>query len=175
MITFVKLFGEILDSSVWQLPAATRIVWITMLAMKDRDHVVRAAVPGLAARARVSLKECEAALAELLAPDKYSRSKVEGGRRILEVQGGWFIVNGEEYRNRMSLEDRREYQRVKQAEYRAARDGKKSPKDGKRQKDAAGRERRFVKAEAEGNQAAADEIAAEGIPESEPQEPEFKI
>lgn len=161
MISYVKLFGEILDSSVWQLSVATRIVWITMLAMKDRDHVVRAAVPGLASRARVSLKECETALGELMSPDKYSRSKEDDGRRIRVVDGGWVVVNGEEYRNRMGREERRDYQRIKQAEYRAR---KAAPKESRKAKairlreDA--RETAFVKAEEAGDLERAGRIAA---------------
>jgi len=163
MVTYVKLFGEILDSSVWQLPVATRIVWITMLAMKDRDHVVRAAVPGLASRARVSLKECEEALDQLMSPDKYSRSKAEDGRRIRVVDGGWEVVNGEEYRNRMSREERREYQRIKQAEYRA-RKSDAAPKESRKARqirlNEEARQQAFLKAEERGDQKAADRIAA---------------
>jgi len=134
-----------------------------MLAMKDRDHVVRAAVPGLASRARVSLKECEEALDQLMSPDKYSRSKAEDGRRIRVVDGGWEVVNGEEYRNRMSREERREYQRIKQAEYRA-RKSDAAPKESRKARqirlNEEARQQAFLKAEERGDQKAADRIAA---------------
>jgi hypothetical protein len=100
------------------------LVWITMLAMTDADGVVRASVPGLAARAWVTLTECELALEKFKRPDKYSRSKEHEGRRIAEVDGGWLLLNHTKYRNLMGIEDRREYNRVKQAEYRAKKRAK---------------------------------------------------
>jgi len=118
MDTYVKVFQSILDSTVWQEALPTKVVWITMLAMKDRRGYVGASVPGLAKRAGVTLKECEEALAKFLAPDPYSRTKDHKGVRIKEEEGGWTILNHEAYRQKMSHEDRREYQRVKQAEYR---------------------------------------------------------
>ena len=108
-----------MDSTVWQENKETRLVWITMLAMKNRWHVVEASVPGLAKRAGVTVEECEEALRRLSAPDPYSRTKDHEGRRIKAVEGGWEILNGEPYRLKMSVEERREYKRLKQAEYRA--------------------------------------------------------
>lgn len=121
MDTYVKVFQSILDSTIWQEDLATKVVWITVLAMKDRNGYVGASVPGLARRAGVSLEECEAALAKFKAPDAYSRTRDFEGRRIEEVPGGWRVLNHTFYRNKLSPEDRREYQRVKQAEYRKRR------------------------------------------------------
>lgn len=118
MTGYTKLFGSILDSSIWRESKETRLVWITMLAMCDRDGTVSAAVPGLADRAKVSLEECLAALKTLSEPDPWSRSADHEGRRIQAVDGGWKIINHEKYRNKMSLEDRREYYRKKKQEYR---------------------------------------------------------
>lgn len=116
--TYAKLFGSILDSSIWQESKETRLVWITMLAMKDQFGKVYAAVPGLADRAKVTLDECIAAVEKLSKPDKWSRSKEFEGRRIEAISGGWLILNHAAYTHKMSLEYRREYQRLKQAEYR---------------------------------------------------------
>ena len=121
MAGYTKLFESILDSTIWGESAETRVVWITMLAMRNRNHVVESSLPGLAHRARVSLEDCEKAVRRFLGPDKFSRSREHEGRRIKAVDGGWMILNGEKYRQRMSLEERREYQRVKQAEYRKQR------------------------------------------------------
>ena len=56
----------------------------------------------------------------LEAADPYSQSKDMEGRRIVRLdEGGWFVVNGAKYRDMLSVEKRREYQRNKQAEYRA--------------------------------------------------------
>jgi len=116
---YTKLFNEIVMSTVWREPDYVRIVWITMLALKDRWHIVSASLPGLADAARVSIKDCEKALKILASPDQYSRSKGFDGRRIEECDGGWAILNGEKYRNKMSQDERNEYQRLKQREYRA--------------------------------------------------------
>lgn len=118
MTGYTKLFGSIVASTIWQEPNHIRIVWITMLALRNGRHMVEASIPGLAGLARVSLKECEEAIKRFESPDPYSRSPEHDGRRIERVDGGWLILNGEKYRQKMSAEDRREYQRVKQKEYR---------------------------------------------------------
>jgi hypothetical protein len=119
MDTYVKIFQSILDSTVWQEDLPTKVVWITLLAMKDCDGYVGASIPGLASRAGVSVEQCEKALHKFLEPDPYSRSKENGGRRIKEAPGGWVVLNHLMYREKLSAEERREYQRIKQAEYRA--------------------------------------------------------
>lgn len=96
--TFVKVYGSILRSSVWQQPMPTKVVWIAMLALAGEDGLVESSIPGLAATAGVSIAECEDALACLLAPDKYSSSRIDEGRRIRAVRGGWVIVNHRYYR-----------------------------------------------------------------------------
>ena len=118
MMGYTKLFSEIIMSTVWREPDHVRILWITMLALKDRWHVVNASIPGLADAARISIDECEKALKILSEPDAHSRSTEFEGRRIEPCEGGWLILNGEKYRNKMSLDERREYQRIKQREYR---------------------------------------------------------
>ena len=113
-MTYTKLFGSILDSTVWRTPAPTRLVWITMLAMCDRDGVVEASVPGLALRAGVAREDAEAALLAFLSPDPDSRTPDFEGRRIEKVDGGWRLLNHGKYRDRLSLEDRRERDRIRQ-------------------------------------------------------------
>lgn len=115
---YTKLFASIVASTIWREDDKTRLVWITMLAMKNERHMVEASVPGLADLARVTLEECEMALEKLSSTDKYSRNQDHGGRRIEKVNGGWIILNGEFYRRQMSLEDRREYQKLYQRKYR---------------------------------------------------------
>jgi len=120
MSGFTKLFSSITDSTIWQEPDATRIVWITMLAMADQRGIVNASVPGLASRARVELQACIAALERLSSPDEWSRTKDNDGRRIAEVDGGWILLNHGKYRAERSKIDRNEYQRKLMAERRAA-------------------------------------------------------
>lgn len=118
---YTKLFSSIIASTIWREDDKTRLVWITMLAMKNERHVVEASIPGLADIARVSLGECEAALKKLEASDTYSRNKEFEGRRIAPCDGGWVILNGEKYRRMMSAEERKDYKRKWQDEYRKRR------------------------------------------------------
>lgn len=89
-----------------------------MLALKDRDHYVRGTTNYLAATARVTPDECQMALEKLAGPDAKSHNQKDEGRRIRVEPGGWTIINGDYYQNRMSWKERREYNRQKQAEYR---------------------------------------------------------
>lgn len=115
---FTKLFSSILDSTIWREPPPVKIVWVTMLAMCDRNGEIHASLPGLADRARVTLDECQDALRRFMAPDKYSRTKAFEGRRVEEIDGGWRLLNHEKYRALLSQEERREYNRRKQNEHR---------------------------------------------------------
>ncbi len=119
MAGYTKLFNSILASTIWEADMPTRIVWITLLAMADKHGIAEGSVPGLATFARVSLKDCRKALAALQAPDLDSRSKEQDGCRIEAVEGGWHLINHAKYRAKMGADERREYLRLKQAEYRA--------------------------------------------------------
>lgn len=98
MSGFTLLWNKILDSSIWMEDKETRLVWITMLAMKDWQGRVYASPKALAHRARVEPDECEKALHVLLSPDPESSSQEFDGRRIEEIQGGWQVLNHEKYR-----------------------------------------------------------------------------
>jgi hypothetical protein len=119
MSGYTKLFSSILASTIWRADNPTRLVWITMMAMSDRFGCVAASIPGLADMARVSLEECEKALISLQSPDKYSRSQEFDGRRVMPIEGGWQLVNHGKYRKILSEDERREYLRQKQQQYRA--------------------------------------------------------
>ena len=108
MTGYTKLFGSILESTVWLETPPVKVVWITLLAMADRDGCVEASVPGLAKRAGVDRVYCEQALALFLAPDPDSRTKTYDGRRIEPIEGGWRLLNYEVYRERASAEEARE-------------------------------------------------------------------
>jgi hypothetical protein len=119
MSGYTKLFQSILDSTIWQESNETRLLWITMLAMSDKNGEVQAAIPGLAKRAGITIQECEHGLLTLLSPDPYSRTPDHEGRRIEVIDGGWSLLNHAKYRELMSYEERKEYNRRKQAEFRA--------------------------------------------------------
>lgn len=167
MSGFTKLFGSIVNSTIWREDKETKIVWITMLAMADKDGVVETSFPGLADAARVSLEECRAALDKLASPDEYSRTKDHEGRRVREVDGGWLILNHAKYRHKMSEDYRKEQGAKRQQAFR----DKKKANPMKRMSGGSvsgsykARERRFVEAENAGDQEKADSIAAEGLRE----------
>lgn len=95
---FVKIYGSILDSSIWATDIATRVVWVALLTMADRHGVVAASVDGIARRANVSEEQVSAALTELQLPDPKSKSRAHRGRRLRQVDGGWLILNYTKYR-----------------------------------------------------------------------------
>lgn len=78
--------------SLWGFSPQAKILWITMMLMRDEDDRVDAAVCGLAARAHLSTAETEEALAELLAPDPYSECPDFDGRRIEVCDRGWRML-----------------------------------------------------------------------------------
>lgn len=119
MSGYTKLFNSILASTVWREPMETRIVWITLLAMADKDGIAEGSVPGLADFARIPVEATREALVRLSSPDPDSRSKDNEGRRIQAVDGGWQLLNHAKYRAKMGADERREYNRTKQAQHRA--------------------------------------------------------
>ena len=110
---FVKVYGTILDSSIWYEKDSTRILWITMLAMADSTGYIEAATPGLAGRARISLEDCEESLTLFQSPDKHSKNQEYEGRRVEKVDRGWQLINYQDYR------DMRTEAQVKRAERQA--------------------------------------------------------
>lgn len=110
-MTFTKLFSSITESTVWLEPSPTRIAWIAMLAMADKRGRVWGSIPGLANRARISVDEARQAIACFLAPDPDSRTKDHEGRRIVEIDGGWQLLNYAKYREMRDEDARREYMR----------------------------------------------------------------
>ena len=119
MAGYTPLFGSIVRSSIWDEDNATRIVWITMLALAEADGTVEGSIKGLAHESRVTLSECKTALEILKAPDPYSKTTDNDGRRIKEISGGWVVLNHKLYREK--AKSRAEY-------YRRYREEKRKPK-----------------------------------------------
>lgn len=115
---FTKLFSDIITSSIWSEDDKTRLMWITLLASADPTGYVSGSVPGMAAIARMTLQDAEKSIAALCAPDQYSRSKEYDGRRIMETEGGWLILNYLKYRQKRDPERRREQNRLAQQRWR---------------------------------------------------------
>jgi hypothetical protein len=116
---YTKLHASLLTSTVWLEADHVRIVWVTLLALSNKEGIVQGSVPGLANVARVPVDKCREAIERLLSPDPDSRSGAEDGRRIETIQGGWRLINFEHYRRLHSEEERKEYKRRWMAEKRA--------------------------------------------------------
>lgn len=98
--TFVKVYGGILKSTVWVgRPYYVKLVWLTMLVEADAKGFVASSVIGLAKDAEVTPEQCREALHVFLSPDPESRTKEHEGRRIVEVDGGWRLLNHKKYRD----------------------------------------------------------------------------
>lgn len=95
---FVKIYGSIVYSSIWLEGPATRLLWITLLAIADQNGDVRGSVRGIASIAKISPEECEVGLTVLESPDFDSKDPDHQGRRIRRMKGGWHILNFRRYR-----------------------------------------------------------------------------
>lgn len=162
MKTFSLLWSHILDSTLWSSGTKEdRLVWITLLAMKDKNGEVHASLPGLARRAIVTLEECQTAIKFLCSPDPLSHNKAEEGRRLVEIDGGWRIVSHDLYR--FSTDAKRAFwaqQKRDQREKKKSRGRRRSkPVNGHLSHEAGtATERAFEKAFEDGDEAAMDKI-----------------
>jgi hypothetical protein len=119
-VTFTKLFSSITESTIWCEDDRTRIVWITMLAMANKNGFVFGSAPGLANRARVPVQAVRVALAKFQQPDPDSRTKDFEGRRIAEIDGGWKLLTYDKHRSIRDEEERKEYMKNLMRQKRAA-------------------------------------------------------
>jgi hypothetical protein len=99
---FAKLDDGIVDSSLWAAPDHVVRVWITILAKKDRNGMIRVAFSALRRISNIyndpdGIKFQEA-INVLESPDSESRTTEYEGRRIEKVEGGWMVLNHEKYR-----------------------------------------------------------------------------
>jgi hypothetical protein len=118
MANYTKLFNSIITSTIWTEDDKTRIVWITMLAIADQHGEVQASIPGLARVSGVSLEAAETAINKFLAPDPYSRTPDDEGRRIEKIEGGWALLNHGKYRLMASAEDSKKANADRQKRHR---------------------------------------------------------
>lgn len=124
MITpsFTKLQRSIITSSIWLQDDQTRIVWVTLLALCDRDGMARCSPMGLAHQARVSPEACDHAVEVLSSRDPDSRDNGDGCR-IERCPGGFIIVNYLRVLAEGNTEEKRRKEREKKAAYRARKKG----------------------------------------------------
>lgn len=117
-----KLFAKILDSSIWLEPTATRIVWLTFIAVMDENGYAHfASVANVAHRARVTLTEAQVAVTALEGPDPDSSDPDHDGRRIERVPGGWMVLNADKHKQLVTSAIVREQTRLRVQKHRLKR------------------------------------------------------
>jgi hypothetical protein len=117
-MSYTKLFQTIITSTIWTEDANTCKVWVTMLAIANKHGEVQASIPGLAQVAGLPLDIVETAINKFLAPDKYSRTPDDEGRRIEKIEGGWVLLNHAKYREMASREEEVASNAKRQAAFR---------------------------------------------------------
>lgn len=111
------------------------------------------------------LDEVAVVVEKFCQPDEHSRSKEEGGRKLVrQGQFLYWVVNGAQYRLARNKEARREYQRKWMAERRAGLAAMGVPPK-KRKSNPLPGEGAAVAAEARGDQNGADAITTGALPE----------
>ncbi len=122
MNSWTPLWSQVVDSSLWEEKPSVRVLFMTMLALKDADHIVRYDAYKLHKKAHLTAAETLEALEVLKSPDT-GRQQFEqefDGRRIEEVAEGWLVLNGAKYREMIQKMRIRQYKTDWQRDARAA-------------------------------------------------------
>ena len=128
-----KFFSSTFTGSMIGAGPVVFAVWGYIIANAVKGHV-ELNPQLLAAIIGADVNDIEAAVKYLEAPDPRSRSKDLDGRRIVKVgQFLYSVTNFQQYHNMRNEDDRREYNRVKQAEHRAKLKAKLDADASKRQ------------------------------------------
>jgi len=96
-----------------------------MLALRNKDGEVYASIGGLAHQARVSREKTEEAVGKFLQPEPDSSSR-DDGRRIIEIPGGWRLLNHERIKAEAKTANKAAYM----ANYMATKRAKGKPLNG---------------------------------------------
>lgn len=127
---YVKLFDQMLNSSIMDEDIHTRWIWIILLLMADKDGTVYGTPGAIARRANAPLEETVRCLERLQAPDPDSTTPDEEGRRIEQVsKNTWSIINYEKYRQIKDAETVREKTRIRVQRHRARKKGEDVTQD----------------------------------------------
>ncbi len=119
MTGYTPLFEKIVDSSLWLEPDFVVKIFITMMAKKDKDNVVRGSAFNISQWAKKTELEVLEALKILAAPDTRRLEPQEfEGRRVEKVEDGWLMLNGKTYQDLMVKINRRAYKRNHEAQRR---------------------------------------------------------
>lgn len=118
-----KVFESIYDGTLaghWQAIVTMQ----QLIVLANEDGVVDMTAEAIARRTSIPIAIITAGLEHLSKPDPYTRTPGEDGRRIVLLDDhrpwGWRLVNHAKYRALRDLEQKREADRVRIAEKRAA-------------------------------------------------------
>lgn len=125
----------IVDSSVWEEEDHVLRVFIGLLALKDAGHVVSMDTYQLSRRLHMDYEKVKDALKCLASTDRRRADQEYQGRRIMKVAEGWFVINGQKYKDEMQREAKRARDRKAQANWRARKAGRTEPYPKKRSKE----------------------------------------
>jgi hypothetical protein len=118
-INYTILKSSIINSSIWNEDSDTRCVWITLLAMRNKDGEIFASLGGLAHQSRVAVEKTKQAIKKFLKPENDSSSR-DDGRRIEEIVGGWRLLNHERIKEEAAQANKAAYMAKYMREKRAA-------------------------------------------------------
>ncbi len=118
---YAKLFASLYQGTLRGNPDEI-LVFTNLLAHADATGVVDKHWRAISEEIGISRERVEAAIANLEAPDRESRSPELDGRRIVKMDEhrvwGWRIVNHGKYRAIRDEDDRREQNRLAQERWR---------------------------------------------------------
>jgi len=167
-----KHFESMYEGSMYGAGIAVFAVWGYVIAHAKEGRVELNAKK-LSHTLGGSVEEIDSAIAFLMQPDAASRCKEHDGRRLIkEGEFQYFLPSWEKYQLIRSQVDRREYNRVKQAEHRAklaAQNGKPKRKSKSPVGNPAGEDAYVRAAGAGASDAQLDSIVAESLPPEPPQ------
>lgn len=108
-VNYTILKSSIIYSTIWEEDAETCKVWVTMLAMRNKDGEIFSSLPGLSHVSRIGLEKTIESVQKFISPDKNSTTKEHEGRRIEEISGGWRLLNHEKVKAEASSANKAAY------------------------------------------------------------------
>lgn len=121
-MSYSKLHSSIVNSSLWTQADSVRVLFVTLLAIADREGYIYGSKIGLSRIANIKADDIDFSFSTLLLPDPDScdliRSPENEGKRLEEISGGFRLLNYEYYRGLRDDDERREQNKQAQKRFR---------------------------------------------------------
>jgi len=115
MNTYGKIWKSMFEGSLYGKGAVVQALMAYSIACADKNDLLELNSSLLANTIGCDKKEVDAAIEFLTSPDENSRSKEEGGRRLIHRDGfTYFVVNRKFYSSATSDDDYRRNCRIRQ-------------------------------------------------------------